>query len=372
MKRILLITTVYRTGEKIYPVLKPLSEHYHVDVMNLFQMSQSTSWNGPIDLRKSFYEDCTRLGCRVFNGPAFEREENAENYADILTQIDHFLSLHSPDLVLIDNNTTIRGGQNSEIYSWFHKRGIPVLASPHGNKDYKGYRVLKHINRYYDYSFVFGKKEVEGLARAEKKRAKLKGNLLPAGIPANDRLKEYERGKDYVLVIPNYTDPKFIVRQVAGFKPLTKKLFDKLKIRDLGDRYGRKILIKEKNKQSEKSTLLKDSLASYDSVEFVMDCPDDNELIAKAACVISAPSTMAFKPIQMGVPTAILQGHGLLGNFFDFPGLVNSSAKEIKNTIREQEKSGRCKKFIRDTLEGGWDFSATQKYCEHIDRVADG
>ena len=39
MKNILFITTVFRTGEKVYPVVFELSKEHNIDVLNLYQMS---------------------------------------------------------------------------------------------------------------------------------------------------------------------------------------------------------------------------------------------------------------------------------------------------------------------------------------------
>ena len=38
MKKILLIATVYRVGERIYPIIPKLSEEFEVDVLKTSQM----------------------------------------------------------------------------------------------------------------------------------------------------------------------------------------------------------------------------------------------------------------------------------------------------------------------------------------------
>lgn len=369
-KRILLITTVYRTGEKIYPILEPLASEYTVDVFHLFQMSSKTPWQGEIDSRLSFYDRCSKCCERIVNGPMFEREKNAENYEPFIRDFDKLFDKNSiPNLVIADNNITIRGGYTTDIYRWFHSRNIPVIACPHGNRNYKGYKVLKHIGSQYDYSFVFGKKDRDGLAKAEPKRAKHKKYLLLGGIPSNDRLKDYKRDKKYVLILTNYTDSRYIKRQTKGLHPFTKKIFDDLHILGLADKYGCPIVIKEKNKREEFSTLLKDSLQHKD-VSFIRDAVDDNKLIAEAACVVSAVSTIAFKPIQIGVPTVVLRKHGLLGNFVDFPGLIDEGdRKAMMRALEHQEKNGRYEDFIKNTLAGGWDFTSTDKYISNIKSI---
>ena len=54
MKRILLISTIYRVGERIYPIIPKLSEEFEVDVLKTAQMGNRMVWYGNDDLRKVF------------------------------------------------------------------------------------------------------------------------------------------------------------------------------------------------------------------------------------------------------------------------------------------------------------------------------
>ena len=54
MKRILLISTIYRVGERIYPIIPKLSEEFEVDVLKTAQMGNGLQWYGDDDLRKVF------------------------------------------------------------------------------------------------------------------------------------------------------------------------------------------------------------------------------------------------------------------------------------------------------------------------------
>ena len=96
----------------------------------------------------------------------------------------------------------------------------------------------------------------------------------------------------------------------------------------------------QKNKQYLNSILPK----SLD-YSIVYDVEDDNKLIAQSVEVYSAPSTLALKPIQLGIPTTLIPGTGQTGIFYDY----------------ETNKN-----FIEDTLEGGKDFNSTQYYMEYI------
>ncbi len=369
MKKILLITTVYRTGEKIYAILPQLAKKYSVDVLNLFQMSKHTPWGGDIDLRRSFYQTCKSLGVASLHGPKFHKSADRRSlvYEPYLNKIR--LDFPAYDGVIIDNNTTIRGGHLGDLYNFFRKKKTPVIACPHGNKEFKKYKVLKKIGKTYDFSFVFGKKERKRLAQVHKKYQKQKSRLLCGGIPSNDALKNRSRQNKYILVIPNLTDPAQAVGQCKGFKVFSKKVFDTLKLSRLSDRYNCPVVIKEKNKLYHNTSILSRSLKGYNGVNVIMDCSDDNQLIADSCCVVSAPSTMAFKPIQMGIPTVLLKGHGMVGNLEGFSGLIRPEWKYLKRSLARQEGEGRDEEFIKSTLEGGLDFSSSEVYLRHIDHI---
>jgi len=226
MKKILFVTTVYRTGEKIYSILPYLCQKYVVDVLNVYQMSRETAWVGNKDLRESFYDICESLNVTSFHGPKWHREShiNSYDYGRYFSKLNDLLR-PDYDLVLVDNNVTIKGGQMSMLYECFRNRKTTVIACPHGNRNVKGYRIHKRIGRHYDYSFVFGSKERSRLSAIDKKS---KNKLLRGGIPANDKLKNYQRTNQYILVIPNIADPKQIKGQVKGMTAFTKKDFDKV------------------------------------------------------------------------------------------------------------------------------------------------
>ena len=79
---ILFITTVYRTGEKVYPIIPALSEKFGVDVLNLYQMSNVNEWSGDMDVRQPFYDMAEKYGREVLYGPRWtsDTDANAEVY----------------------------------------------------------------------------------------------------------------------------------------------------------------------------------------------------------------------------------------------------------------------------------------------------
>ena len=54
MKKILFITTQYRVGERIYPVIPYLAKDFEIDLLTLYQMHPNHKWPGSFDLRTLF------------------------------------------------------------------------------------------------------------------------------------------------------------------------------------------------------------------------------------------------------------------------------------------------------------------------------
>tara|TARA_Y100000310_G_scaffold344647_1_gene458529 strand:- start:5453 stop:6595 length:1143 start_codon:yes stop_codon:yes gene_type:complete len=363
---ILVITTVYRVGEKIYPIIPLLAQHANVDVLNLYQMSCNSPWIGTSDPRTALYDICQKCCNRVIHGPAACKggDNMAKIYDPFAKKLDKILS-PPYNAMLIDNNIPTKGGATADIYQWLKKQGAAVIAAPHSNRDFKGYKVLKRMSNYFDYSFVLGDKDIKNIIKTEKGDKKQKKRLIPAGIPSNDKLKDYKHNGKYILVITNITDPKQIQGPVKHLKPFTKAEVDALKLTKLAEEFNCDVVIKLKNKMFYQTDHFEDSLKGYEGLKFITDCDDDNKLIANAKFVISHPSTMAFKPVQLGVPTFLLGRYGMVGNFYDFPDLIECDYKSLKKAM-EKDNTSKYKDFIRETLTGGIDFTSSQIYIKNI------
>ena len=85
---------------------------------------------------------------------------------------------------------------------------------------------------------------------------------------------------------------------------------------------------------------------SFCKGEVITNTDNIDQLIADSAVVISAPSTLSFKPIQLGIPTILIKGSGAIGAFHDYPGLVNLNKPEIFDNLQMQIDHGRFDKFI--------------------------
>ena len=57
---------------------------------------------------------------------------------------------------------------------------------------------------------------------------------------------------------------------------------------------------------------------------------------------------------------------GILGHFFDYKGLVDLDTQKIFDEIERQYQSEKECQFIEDTIEGGLDFTSTDKCVSSI------
>jgi len=313
MPNILFVTTLYRVGERIYPIIPKLSDNYSLDVMMLYQMNPSYQWPGDTDLRDNFNNNYLHYFDNIYNSINI----NYDKY----------------DLIITDDNRIHNG--LSELY---HKSRCLVLACSHGVSEHK--YEIKNIGRSYDMCFVFGKKEVKY------------EHQMPAGIPANDKLKSYLNvEKKHILIIINYLGNAGKISTGNGdyFKLFDKDVFDSLNLLELQQYHNKPIVIKLKSRPDVDIEVdinyLNSILPNELDFKILLDVQDDNLLIAESVEVISAPSTLALKPIQLGIPTRLISGTGQLGIFYDF----------------ETNKN-----FIEETLEGGTDFNSTEYFLNYI------
>ncbi len=376
-KNILFITTSYSTGNPFHPILPKLSKDHNVDILNLFQMSKYTAWKEKweLDPRINFYKMCDDNNITSIHAPkvVINKDVNVKTYVKWRKNIDDSIKRNYYDLVLIDNNTHWKRMGLGNIYQHFVEQGIPYIACPHGNKDYVKAKYLKRVGRLYDYSFVFGEKEKREMCKVDKKRAGNAHRLLPAGLPASDRLKDYPRNNKHILLIMNFTKKPPKGGQTAKQKPFTIETFKHLKLAKLSEEYNCPIIIKEKYRLYYEDLSLRKSLKKYKSiVKFMSVCEDDNKLMADSACVISAGSTLALKPVQLGVPTVILNRFGMNGNFSDFPGLMNPDPKKMRESFKWQRDQGRLVNFISDTITGGLEYNSTDIYIDYINKFLSG
>ena len=105
------------------------------------------------------------------------------------------------------------------------------------------------------------------------------------------------------------------------------------------------------------------------NLTIISDTDDIDELISNSAFVISAISTLAFKPIQIGIPTCVINGTGQTGNFYNYRGLSELEQDNIVSTLSNQLIAARNKSFIEDTITGGGNFTSTESYIKSINKL---
>ena len=167
-------------------------------------------------------------------------------------------------------------------------------------------------------------------------------------------LKNYQNiKKEHILIIINYLGNAGKIPTGNGdfFKLFDKDVFDSLDLLKLQQKYNSPIIIKLKSRPDinikNDINYLNSILSDKLDYKILIDVDDDNLMIAKSHVVISAPSTLALKPIQLGIPTTLIPKTGQTGIFYDYESNKN---------------------FIEDTLEGGKEFNSTQRFLDYIER----
>ncbi len=334
MKKILFVATQYRNGERIYPVIPLLSEEFELHLLKIYEMSPNYRWPGSFDLRDTFNEHY--LNC----------------FSKIIPNID-YINYNEYDLILCDDDRARNGVE--KIYK--NKKCLMIGCS-HGNRElvHEHWHAIKHHKLAFDKCFVFGKKE------------KLPHSIF-GGIPSNDDLKTYmSEEKKHILVICN----------ILGNHPaknsfklsFDQHFFNECGLVELQQKYNKKIIIKLKSRTNEGGykhniEYLNNILPKGLDYEILVDVDNDNKLISQSFMVISSPSCLTFKPIQLKIPTAIIKGSGQTGLYSDFKGFVNLNKENIINTLEDQIINPD-KDFIVNTIEGGLNFNSTEIFINNL------
>ncbi len=326
MKKILFITSQYRVGERIYPIIPHLAKEYELDLLKVYQMSKSHKWVGDDDLRLVFDE----MYGTYFNEVFYDYCDSSKY-----------------DLIISDDNRLTSKTGLDKIYK---NKKAQMLACTHGNGDNP--YLIEGYKKVFDSCFVFGEKE------------KQFDYCIPIGIPSNDELLNYKDvEKKHILVIIN-----FLTNRQSPFKVnFGKELFEKLDLLSLQKEYNLPVVFKLKSRADEGGfehnvKYLKGVLPDNLNYCILVDVKNDNQLISESKIVISAPSTLAFKPIQLGIPTVLIDKSGQVSNFYDYDGLF-----DINNDFKSYLKEYTLKKdFIEKTITGGLTFNSTSLMINEI------
>jgi hypothetical protein len=289
-------------------------------------MTNKHKWVGDKDMRLKFDEDYLHLFDSIF-----------ENTCDV----------SGYDLIISDDN---RHTSKTNLFHLYNQKKCPMVSFEHGNND-KGYFGLGY-KVVFDKCFVFGDKD-----------AKHKDQIA-GGIPSNDGLSKYiNLEKKHILVIVN-----FLGNRRSPFKVnFDNTLFTKIDLVELQQRINLPVVIKLKSRADEggfKNNLmyLQSILPNELDYKIIIDAEDDNKLIAESKYVISAPSALAFKPIQLGIPTIIIKDSGQIGSFYDYDGLFDLDEDFLPYLIKEDHKL----EWISNSIAGGVEFNSTQIVIQRL------
>jgi len=354
VKHILFITTVYRIGERVHPIIPKLAETYKLSLLTLYQMhpgGKYLNWNGAYDPRKQFHTDY---------GKYFQDHWSGEVYTK------GFLDMSQFDAVIQDDCRD-RSGLNV-LYQDAKRADIPVFGNQHGGNDFQPNTYpVTGVDSNFDKMFFFGQSELDYF-----KNYVDPSRYLLGGIPANDGLKEYGRTNKHILLITNFlgNNPN---RRYRGYQ-FNGEFIDKIGLREIQKKFDRPVLVKIKARLHDAPSYehdieyVKDGLEkSGIDGEIVHDVLDDNKMVCDSICVIGAGSTLMYKPIQKGIPTVIIRGTGESDFFGNFPGILNFGEKD--KIIYQLENQQRDTEYLEYIIRGSSDYTSTEKYVDEIKKL---
>lgn len=339
-KNILFVTTQYRTGERVYPIIPFLARDYNVDLYKTYHMHPQTGrWGGDKDLRKVFDTQYSKFFKETFS------EINNINF--------------SKYNLIITDDCRVQSGIG-EIYN---KRQCLLVGNCHGNNAY--YYPVKNLNVCFDGCFVFGRQEVTH------------SHLIPGGVPSNDVLARYKNiEKKHILIVTNFIKTGFTDLNGFTFIPNNKDFFDGMDILKIQQHYNKPVVIKIKSREGgdyvNDINFIEASLPEGLDYKILVDVEDDNLLIAESVAVIGHGSTMMLKPLQLGIPTAIIKNYGYTDQGSSIYGnctaVVDLDHKKIMEVLAIKDHS----EFILEAVQGGNTFNSTFYYLDFIKQIING
>jgi len=347
MKAILLIATVYRGGERIYSTIPELNKLGSLDLLVVNQMSPKCPWYGDSDPRIEFHNSYDKFFKNIYDAGI-----NCTNInSPVLSDID--VSKYS--LILYDDNRNRHGINN--IYREAKLYNVPMIGCTHG----AGQCDMDGLGKVYDYLFAFGNKEV-GIYNSHPKIKKI-------GIPSNDVLKTYKQTDKHILVVVNFLGNRASKPSISTH--VDEHFISQTGLKQLQEEFNKKIVFKLKSRQDHPYPerdidYLRDIIKDTLDYEIIID-GDNDKIIAESFIVISCPSTLSFKSIQLGIPTVLIKGTQAPSVYFDsYKGLVDLDTQTIFDEIQRQYEYGKDIQFITDNIEGGVDFNSTEYFIKAI------
>ena len=334
-KKILLLFTNHRVAEKLWPIIPELAKEYTLDLFLVGLHSFNTPWVGDIDERKTTVDKYKSYLNNIIVGPGIQF--HGDNIKEDLTS---FINLNDYSLIIYDDNREMSEFNIPSFYQKCKLKNIKVIGNSHGNED----NTHNALTKSYDHQIDF----------------------ITGGIPANDTLKNIKCNQSHILIISNFLGNRNSMYPIN----LDSIFIQECGALELSKEYNLPIKVKIKTRLDNP-----DYTSSIKYVKNILDCEvitnTDNidQLIADSAVVISAPSTLAFKSIQLGIPTVLIKGSGAVGKFSSYPGLVNLDKQEIFNNLQVQIDHGKFNEFIKNTIAGGVDFTSSEIYIKNLKEI---
>ena len=344
MDKILFVTSIYRTGEKIFPIIPELVKHFSVDLLTVNEMCFDYEWYGNMDLRLEFFNSW---------GDYFD-ESYETSFKDVKAGK---LDLTPYKFILLDD---LRPRYNLDKFYDFAKQcGTPVIANTHGNIGKP--HIPNGYQKAFDKVFVVGQSEYD-----RDKDNVPEGTMIKGGLPSSDKLKDIDKTGEHILVICN-----FLGNRWGPFEKFDRKVVVNLKLKELQDELDLPIKYKLKSREDhpypQKDFQFIDSISQDLKYETIMDIGDDSELIAKSKIVISHGSCMVFKSIQKNIPTILIKELGDVALFVDsYPDLYSKEDDLLPIYLDRINSGVDYSDFIKVSVEGGVTFTSTEIYMKEL------
>jgi hypothetical protein len=334
-QRILLLFTNHRVAEKLWPIIPELSKNYVIDLFLIGLFSNETPWVGDIDERQLKLEQYKDYIDNIIQGPGvrFHGDRVRQSLCD-------YVDISKYEFVIYDDNRKKPEYDIPSFYQYCKQNNVTVIGNSHGNEN----SPHNEIGTAYDYSMDFSN----------------------GGIPTNDTLKHVKGNNKHILVITNFLSNRSSIFPVN----FDKTFIQQTGLLELQEKFQCPIKVKIKTRL-DKPNYVEDInyVKSILDCDVVTNCEDIDQLIADSIIVVAAPSTLCFKPIQLGIPTVLIKGAGAVGAFNSYPGLVEMQPDVVKKNIEEQIEHGRYDDYIKTTIKGGEEFCSTKHYVKHIETL---
>ena len=347
-KRILIVATVYRVGERVYPLIPKMHKFADLDLLQVDEMSNDMQNYGNIDYREQFHKKYDKYFDNIIDGTSSSIQSQGatnKNPSNVILNLD----VKKYDMIFYDDNRNRHGlwvlfqnkredclmVANTHCNSTLNPKAGIIPPEGHSNGNY----IVEGYKKVFDICFVHG--EVEKNAYDEK------SYLISGGIPSNDELNYYERTNDFILIIVNFLGNSSACPYKLTFD---KDLFDKMKLVELQNKYNKKIVIKTKSRANHNSVLadhnyIDSILPNNLDYQIITDFADNNQLICGAFLVIGSTSALSFKPIQKGIPTILINKAGCVGSFYSYRSLIDINDDFLQQVNNELD-SGKDNKYI--------------------------